>query len=82
MQKVNLINLTKTTVIRNFPTLQTSAGRREKILLHSIYKFVQRYDIQDEDQQIEVDNVLPTLIRKTDLEEYFERKKDTWKAEE
>ena len=82
MQKVNLINLTKTTVIRNFPALQTSAGRREKILLHSIYKFVQRYDIKDEDQQTEVDNVLSTLIRKTDLEEYFERKKDTWKAEE
>ena len=43
---------------------------------------MQRYDIQDEDQQTEVDNVLSTLIRKTDLEEYFERKKDTWKAEE
>ena len=82
MPKVNLINLTKTTLIRNFPTLQTSPGRREKKLLHSIYKFVQRYDIQDENQQTEVDNVLSTQIRKTDLEEYFERKKDTWKAEE
>ena len=82
MPKVNLINLTKTAIIRNFPTLQTSAGRREKILLHSIYKFVQRYDIRDEDRQIEVDNVLSTLIRQTDLEEYFERKKDTWQNEE
>ena len=34
------------------------------------------------DEQTEVDNVLSTLIRKTDLEEYFERKKDTWRAEE
>ena len=82
MKKINLINLTKTAIIRNFPALQTSAGRREKILLHSIYKFVQRYDIRDEDQQTEIDNVLSTLIRKTDLEDYFERKRGTWQNED
>ena len=82
MPKVNLINLTKTAIIRNFPTLQTSTGRREKILLHSIYKFVQRYDIRDEDRQTEVDNVLSTLIRQTDLEDYFERKRGTWQNED
>lgn len=82
MQKINLINLTKTAIIRNFPTLQTSTGRREKILLHSIYKFVQRYDIQDKDKINEVDNVMATLINQTALKEYFERKKDTWNKED
>lgn len=82
MQKVNLINLEKTAIIRNFPTLQTTAGRREKILLHHIYKFVQRYEIEDQEQIKEVENVLSTLISKTGLKDYFERKKDTWQAEE
>lgn len=78
MPKIELIDMKG--VCCNYRRLQAKnqSGRRERILLHNLYKFTSRYDVQNEESRSACERVKNTLIYKHGLQDYYELKKDYW----
>lgn len=81
MQSLNLVNLSKV----KWENVKTQSinenGRRERILLRNLYKFVERFGNGDENLETYAEELRVHLIKTHGMAEYFERKKEIWKRE-
>lgn len=82
MPKVEIINLSKVSMKVAKVQAENTSSRREKILLHSLYKFSKRYGINNEIEEKPSNETMYQLIRTCGMQEYFEKKQHLWDSAE